>query len=171
MAKFIEAYQEVIKNEGVYSKDPTDTGGRTVLGISENNWPNWDGWKIVDTLLSAKDMATHQELQKKVQIFYLNNFWNPIKGDEIHSQMIANSILDFGVNAGVKVSVRLAQKVVGVKDDGIIGNNTLNALNFFDERLFIAEFKLAKIDRYCDIVDANASQLRFLKGWIRRALR
>jgi lysozyme family protein len=171
MANFIEAYQEVIKNEGVYSFDPNDSGGETLMGISKNNWPKWDGWKIVDTLSSPKEMAINVELQNKVQSFYLQNFWNPIKGDEIHSQVIANSIMDFAVNAGAKTSVRLAQKVVGVKDDGIIGNNTLNALNFFDERLFIAEFKLAKIDRYCDIVDEKPNQLKWLKGWVRRALR
>ena len=171
MAEFIEAYQEVIKNEGLFSNDALDSGGRTVLGISEKNWPKWDGWKIVDTLSSPKEMATHSELQKLVQSFYLQNFWNPIKGDSITSQKIANSIFDFAVNAGVKTSVMLAQRTIGVKDDGIIGKDTLSTLNSFGERLFIAEFKLAKIDRYCDIVDEKPSQLRFLKGWVRRALR
>jgi lysozyme family protein len=171
MAEFIEAYQEVIKNEGIYSFDPDDSGRRTCMGISEKNWPKWEGWKIVDTLSSPKEIATHPELQKKVQIFYLNNFWNPIKGDSISSQKIANSIFDFAVNVGIKISVMLAQRTVGVKDDGIIGKDTLTALNSFDERLFLAEFKLAKIDRYCDIVDEKPNQLKWLKGWIRRSLR
>jgi len=30
---------------------------------------------------------------------------------------------------------------------------------------------LAKIARYCDIVDNNQSQIKFLKGWIKRALK
>lgn len=171
MANFIEAFQKVILNEGLYSNDPDDAGGRTILGISENNWPNWAGWKIIDRLSSAKEMATNTELQNLVQQFYLNNFWDPIKGDLIPDQQIANSIFDFAVNAGVKTSVMLAQRVVGVDDDGAIGSNTLKAINAATPRLFIAEFKLAKIDRYCDIVDAKPTQIKYLKGWVRRALK
>jgi len=171
MANFIEAFQKVILNEGLYSNDPDDAGGRTILGISENNWPKWAGWKIVDRLASAKEMATNAELQNLVQSFYLINFWNPILGDQITSQKIANSIFDFGVNAGSNTSMELAQKTVGSYVDGKNGNNTLKALNSFDERLFVAEFALNKIDHYCDIVDKKPTQLKYLKGWVRRALK
>jgi len=171
MANFQQAFQRVTRNEGIYSKDKTDSGGETVLGISRNNWPKWEGWAIVDTLSAPKEMATHPKLQNLVQSFYLNNFWNTIKGDQINSQIIASSVFDFAVNSGVKTSVKLAQETVGVTADGIIGANTLRAINSVDERLFIAEFKLAKIGRYCDIVDKNPTQLRFFKGWVRRSLR
>jgi len=171
MAEFITAYQVVIGNEGIYSNDPDDSGKRTVMGISENNWPSWAGWKIVGQLSTPKEMATNTELQSLVQQFYLNNFWNPIKGDDIASQKIANSIMDAGVNMGVKTSVKLAQKTVGVSDDGVIGNDTIKALNASEERLFIAEFALNKIGRYCDIVDAKPNQIKYLKGWVRRSLR
>lgn len=171
MAEFITAYQVVIGNEGLYSKDPTDSGGETIQGISRNNWPSWSGWKIVDKLSTPKEMATNKELQGLVQQFYLNNFWDKIKGDAINSQIIANSIFDFAVNASVKVSVKLAQGVVGVVIDGIIGNNTITAINAANERLFAAEFKLAKIGRYCDIVGKNATQLKYLRGWVLRALK
>lgn len=50
MSEFIKAYQQMIPNEGVDSDDPTDSGGRTVFGISENNWPKWEGRAIVKTL-------------------------------------------------------------------------------------------------------------------------
>lgn len=171
MADFIQAFQKLILNEGIYSNDLDDSGGRTVLGISENNWPNWEGWKIVNQLSTVKEMATNEELQRLVRVFYLNNFWNPILGDKIESQKIANSIFDFGVNAGSGTSMELAQKTVGVYVDGKNGNNTLKALNEFDERLFVAEFALNKIERYCDIVDKKPTQLRFLKGWCRRSLK
>lgn len=171
MAEFIQAYQEVLLNEGLFSDDPTDLGKRTVMGISETNWPKWEGWAIINTLSSSKEIATNSKLQNLVQTFYLQNFWNPTKGDYITSQTVANSIFDFAVNTGVKTSVILAQKTIGAVADGIIGNNTITAINSTDERLFIAEFKLAKIDRYCDIVDAKPNQIKYLKGWVRRAMR
>lgn len=171
MAEFITAYQIILQNEGIFSDDPDDLGKRTVLGISENNWPSWEGWKIVDTLSTPKEMATHPRLQLLVQQFYLSNFWESIKGDLITSQNVANSIFDFSINSGVKTSVKLSQQVVGVVADGIIGKNTLTAINAANERIFIAEFKLAKIARYCDIVDAKPNQIKYLKGWIKRSLR
>lgn len=171
MAEFIKAYQVVLQNEGVYSNDPLDSGKRTVLGISEANWPLWAGWKIIDRLSTPKEMATTPELQSLVQQFYLNNFWEPIKGDEISSQFIASSIFDASVNMGIKPVVKLVQSVLGITTDGIIGNNTIKAINASEDRLFIAEFKLAKISRYCDIIDAKPNQIKYLKGWCRRALR
>lgn len=39
------------------------------------------------------------------------------------------------------------------------------------EDLFIANYKLAKIKRYTDIVDKNPKQLKFYKGWINRVLK
>lgn len=171
MADFIKAYQKVLLNEGIFSDDPTDNGGRTVLGISEKNWPNWEGWKIVNTLTSAKEIATNAKLQNLVQSFYLQNFWNKINGDIIASQKIAESIFDFSVNAGIKTSSSLAQTVVGSEPDGIIGKNTVAKLNIFNPTLFVAQFALLKIDRYCDIVDKKPDQLKYLKGWVRRTLK
>ena len=40
-----------------------------------------------------------------------------------------------------------------------------------NEKLFVANYKLARIKRYTNIVDKNGSQLKFYKGWIKRALR
>lgn len=40
-----------------------------------------------------------------------------------------------------------------------------------EEDLFIANYKLNRIKRYTNIVDKNSSQLKFYKGWIKRALR
>lgn len=39
------------------------------------------------------------------------------------------------------------------------------------EDLFIANYKLAKIKRYTDIVNKNPKQLKFYKGWINRVLK
>lgn len=171
MANFMLAYQTVLRNEGLYSNDQNDNGGETVLGISRNNFPSWAGWSIVDATQDKSQLAKNATLVSLVQVFYLENFWNPIMGDNIQEQDVADSIFDFAVNAGIKTSIRLAQSVVGTKDDGIIGTQTVYALNAYSPSLFVAQFKLKKIERYCNIVDKNATQLKYLKGWCRRALR
>lgn len=39
------------------------------------------------------------------------------------------------------------------------------------EDLFIARYKLGRIKYYTNIVDNNPSQIKFYKGWIKRALK
>lgn len=39
------------------------------------------------------------------------------------------------------------------------------------EDLFVARYKLGRIKYYTDIVDNNPSQIKFYKGWIKRALK
>jgi len=37
-------------------------------------------------------------------------------------------------------------------------------------KLFLAQFKVARVQRYIGIVDHDPTQLKFLKGWIKRAI-
>jgi lysozyme family protein len=57
-----------------------------------------------------------------------------------------------------------------VTPDGRFGPVTLQALNAIDPATFIPAFTLAKIARYRDIVSKDRTQLKFLLGWLNRAL-
>lgn len=50
MNKQIDLINMILRNEQGYWLDPDgiDSGGRTYKGISENNFPNWKGWKIIN---------------------------------------------------------------------------------------------------------------------------
>lgn len=165
MSNFNVAYERMISNEGGYklTSVENDRGGQTYAGISRNRWPDWAGWKDID-----KGSTPASEL---VRAFYKQNFWFPIQGEHIDAQAIASNLFDFAVNAGPKTAIKLAQIVVGVTPDGVIGNKTLSALNSIDRSLFVAYYALAKITRYRDIVTKDRSQSKFLLGWINRTLR
>ena len=163
MADFLPAYEAMIRNEGGYVLHdvPGDRGGQTYAGIARNMNPRWPGWALIDR---GQDVPA-----QLVREFYKINFWDPIQGDRITSQVIAQTIFDFHVNAGA-VARKLAQLVVGATPDGIIGDKTLAALNAYDEDRFVMAYALAKIARYRDIVSRDRSQLKFLLGWINRTL-
>lgn len=165
MADFKKALDEVLKHEGGYVNDHDDSGGETYKGISRNNWPKWTGWTYVD----AKEFGS-PSLQKEVEAFYRKNFWDEIKGDDIKSQIIATSIFDFAVNAGVKTSVVLAQYVVRASADGIIGGQTISLINSFDEDCFLSNFAIAKIARYIHIVKKHPTNKKYFFGWVCRTL-
>jgi lysozyme family protein len=174
MADFNVAYQIVLSHEGGYVIDPDDPGGETYRGVARKIWSKWEGWDIVDMLKTQtgfpNNLDRHADLQEMIKTFYQNNFWDKVKGDDIKEQEVANSIFDFGVNAGIRTSSALAQMVVGAKTDGVIGVNTLKALNAFNSEHFLASFTVAKIARYVSIIKKRPSSRKFLYGWIRRAI-
>ena len=175
MADFEPALAKVLKNEGGYVDDPDDPGGETYKGVARKMHSKWSGWDRIDLAKNRssfpKNLDADQELQDEIAQFYKVNFWDPIKGDDIDSQLVAESIFDFGVNAGVRTSARLAQEVVETAADGVIGPNSLSKLNAFDEDHFLASFTVAKIARYVAIIKRRPTSRKYLYGWVRRALR
>ena len=164
MAEFLPAFERMIVNEGGYVMHTVkdDRGGATYAGIARNFHPSWQGWKFIDQGETPPADLVRQ--------FYRSQFWHPLRLDEVTHQEVAANIFDFGVNAGISTAAKLAQLVAGATPDGKIGAKTLQALNGIDPDLFVARYALAKIARYRDIVRKDRSQIKFLVGWVSRAL-
>lgn len=154
--------------------------GYTFMGIYEGAHPNWSGWEIVyRTLKLYKDLekASYECYQNiflidLVEKFYKANFWNRLRLDEIKSDRIADLIFKFAVNVGTKRAVRYAQMIANVRLDGIIGANTINALNTLDSEYFKERYKAEFIKFYKGLVKDNPDRYNiFLKGWINRVKR
>lgn len=174
MADFEQAFQKTLANEGgfVHSNLPDDSGGETFAGVARNHHPTWPGWAIIDS------RGVHDpRLTGLVREFFLANFWNPIHGNDIASQMIAESIYDMAVNSGVGTAARLVQIAVGTVPDGVIGAKTLAAINALDaetipaEQVFNLQLFTLKVSRFLDIGRKKKSQRQFYQSWIDRALR
>jgi lysozyme family protein len=163
MAEFLPAFEAMIRAEGGYVLHtvPGDRGGMTYAGIARNMNPQWPGWALID---SQRDVPAQM-----VRDFYRAGYWNPIRGDDIQHQAIAQTIFDFAVNTG-KPARTLAQVVVGVTPDGTFGDKTVAALNAADPEKFVLSYALAKIARYRDIMTRDRTQLKFALGWINRTL-
>ena len=163
MADFEPAFQRTLKAEGGFrlTNIKGDRGGQTYAGIARKMHPRWPGWEWID-----RDETPPTDL---VRDLYPAEFWAPLQCSRM-AQEIAEDIYDFAVNAGPRVSAKLAQAVAGVVPDGVIGHKTIEALERIDPATFRPAFALAKIARYRDIVMRNRSQGKFLLGWINRTL-
>jgi len=174
MADFSTAFQLMIVHEGGYVNDPDDPGGETYKGVARKIFSKWSGWTTVDILKRQAGFPANldkdEDLQVAVSDFYRVNFWDKINGDQIANQEVANSIFDFGVNAGTGTSASLAQMVVNEKADGVIGTNSLKAINNFEADHFLASFTVAKIARYINIVKKRPTSRKYFYGWVLRAL-
>lgn len=164
MADFIPAFEKMIRNEGGYklTNIPGDSGGQTYAGIARNKNPQWPGWDAID----RGDTPSTSD----VRSFYKSHYWDKVGGDGL-PQEIADSIFDFGVNAGTTVSAKLAQLVVGATPDGVIGPRSQELLAQYDPAMFQVQFALAKIKRYLDICNAKPDQMKFMRGWLNRTFK
>lgn len=174
MAEFKHAFEKTIAHEGGYVNDPDDPGGETYKGVARKIHSKWLGWHTIDLLKRQSgfpaNLDTNEELQAEVENFYEIQFWNRISGSLIAEQAVANSIFDFAVNAGTSTSSVLAQAVAETPADGVIGKNSVEAINRMDADHFLAAFTVAKIARYVNIVKKRPTSRKYFFGWVIRAL-
>ena len=156
MADFNKAIDIVLMFEGGYVNDPDDPGAETKYGISKKAYPNLDIKEL--TLVQAKEI-------------YKKDYWDRIQGDNIPDQFIANLLLDSAVNLGVKKAVKLAQEILGVKVDGILGKETMYMLKLYDPYLLFNKYKLSRINYYTELCNRNHNLKKYLLGWINRVLK
>lgn len=160
-----KALAHTLKYEGGWVNDPHDGGLETYQGISRKYNPNWSGWAILDKL-NPRHGQIYPELSKSVAEYYRKQYWDKIQAGNIKDVKVAGFLFDFYVNSGSH-AVKAIQRLVGVADDGIVGNKTIQAINEYKGDLFGA-LKAQRIEFVNDIVKNNPSQQRFLSGWINR---
>lgn len=186
MAGFEAAYAATMRIEGGYANNPADKGGETYKGISRKNFPQWQGWKIVDLAKRTapnsidKVLAADKDLQLLVRKFYKANFWDVNRLDEVTSQVIAEELFDTGVNMGTGRAARFLQESLNLlnrnqknyKDiavDGIVGPQTLALTNNHPDK--VALYKMLNLmqgERYLDIMRNAPDQEGFAYGWLDR---
>jgi len=152
--------------------------GLTVGGIYQVAHPHWYGWSIVkaslarnndNMALASIELHANGAFISLVELFYKENYFNRLKLNFLHSQNTANEIFLFAVNSGSKNAVRKAQKLVGATEDGILGSQTIEALNNYDEELFDMQFDELELKFYDDLIKKKPSFAMFRNGWKKRA--
>jgi hypothetical protein len=151
----------------------------TYKGINRKAWPNWAGWKIIDTYLNGAPKVTEaisvqcnndSELEEMVLQFYRVNFWNKNSLDKINSQHIADEIFVSSVLTHPRTAAKFAQKVIGVPVDGAIGPITIKKLNEYDVALFDKKYDQEEINHYVELIAQKPKFKIYEKGWKNRAV-
>lgn len=175
----------LLQEEGGYANHPNDTGGETYAGVARNYHPRWSGWAIVDKykkiatnhngVLNKKELNAllggQMEVEREIEKFYISEFWNKIRGNEIVNDKVAANIFDFAVNAGVKRAIKAAQAALGLKQDGVIGPITLTAINRTSAADFVGLYASRRERFYRTLVSLNSKNKVFLANWLSRTER
>jgi len=157
--KFEKAIEYVLANEGCYVFDKNDPGGETKYGISQRAYPTLNIRAL--TLDEAKEI-------------YHRDYWLKCKIDQIANDIIATKLFDLSVNFGVNIATIIAQRALrscdkNVTEDGIIGPQTISAINETNAQCLFVAMKSEAAGYYRFIVVKNPNQKKFLHGWLNRA--
>ena len=166
MAKIEKLLLFIEQWEGGYVNDPNDLGGATNKGVTLKTWQSVGYDKNGDGKIDEEDLKriTSQDL---VTVVLRPYYWNRCQGDRIQSQAIANIFVDWAWLTGV-ITIKFTQKIVGVKEDGIVGEQTLRAINEADEKQLFERIKAERIAHIEQICKARPANNRFKKGWLNR---
>lgn len=162
-----ENYDQIMDWLAVYEggkvDDPDDPGGRTNRGVTQrvygayrraNGLPGADVWNMTDD--------EHDDI-------YLEQYWRPIWGDRLPSGVDA-SMFDWAVHGGVSRSVKTAQKITGVAQDGVMGNVTMTSILDYLERHGAVQFLTRFNDARLAYLQSRGHWWKYKNGWTRRVV-
>lgn len=154
----------ILKWEGGFVNDPDDLGGATNKGVTIATYTQYRKSKGLP-IPSVDDLKniSNDEWMDILKSLY----WNRWKADNINSQAVANILVDWVWASGVH-GIKRPQRVLGVKDDSIVGPITLHALNSANHQELFDKLKADRIKFIDEICLKRPINNRFKRGWLNR---
>lgn len=165
MAKIEQLIPFILRWEGGFVDDPHDRGGATNKGITIATYRFYRRQRgyATTTVADLKNISDAEWADVLKSLY-----WDKWQADKIVNQSIANILVDW-VWASGSYGIKLPQKMLGVAVDGIVGNQTLAAVNNYTPpcELFekIRQERIAFVNR---IVAARPANRKFRRGWLNR---
>ena len=168
---------QIIRVEGGYVNDPSDSGGETNFGITEAvaRSYGYDG--------SMFDMP-----RSVAYDIYAAKYWDAVRGDDLVSlsHNVAEEVVDTAVNMGPGRAGKFLQRSLNalnnrgelfadLKVDGQIGNATLTALSRYiehrDEQTLVKMLNCLQGAFYVDLAERREKDEKFVYGWFKNRVK
>lgn len=152
---FDKAFDRLMVNEGGYVNHPRDPGGETMYGVTKRVAVAHGYYGSMRNL--PKSFA--KEVAKK-------SYWDAAHCDKFDST-IAIQVFDAAYNHGPDRAIKFLQKAAGITGrqvDGIVGSQTLGAVNRLPANVIVFKFLAERLKFFTDLGTWSA----FGKGWSRR---
>ncbi len=156
----------ILSFEGGYVNHPNDRGGATNKGVTLKTWQAYGYDKTEDGKVDTEDLKRLSD-REVIDRILKPHYWDRCRADEILDQSVANIIVDWVWASGVW-GIKHTQGVVGLQRDGIVGQQTLKALNGCDAQELFSRLWSRREEHIRAIVRKDPTQEVFLRGWLRR---
>jgi lysozyme family protein len=157
----------LLEEEGGWSNHPSDKGGATMYGVTQATYNAWRRKK------KRSQQSVRSITQAESKELYKEEYWNAAYCDKL-PWPINYMTFDAAVNSGVSRAVRWTQGGLGLKPDGVIGNQSIlraeEVLRNGEARALVAIVD-KRVEFLARLVQKSPSQADFLLGWWRRTQR
>ena len=153
---------ERAKKSGL-ANDNDDLGGLTMVGVTYGTFEAYCRKKRIEPTpfkLQTIDYSDWLDILKTL-------YWDRWKADEIDNQSVANILVDWVWASGVH-GIKRPQLLLGVTADGIVGKNTLKAVNNYNSEELFAGIVFDREQFINEIVKARPRNEKFKNGWLNR---
>jgi lysozyme family protein len=158
MANYAKVIKKILKWEGGYAGN-IDGMTCTMKGVTLATYRKFFGKDK-----NCKDLIGIT--QTEWDLIFKEGYWDKWKADDINNQSIADLLVDWCWTSGI-YGIKLPQRVLGVKDDGVVGGKTIAAINDYpDQRELFDKLWNRRKKHFQDI--AKNGKEKFLKGWLNR---
>lgn len=164
---------EILRVEGGFVDDPSDSGGATNFGITE------------PVARAAGYTGSMRDFPKKMAFeIYSKRYWDSVCGDQIAelSERVAAEIVDTGVNMGTGRAAKFLQTSLNVLNDrarlysdisvdGAIGPGTIGALRAYlenrEEEVLLKALNCLQGAFYIELAQKRNKDEKFIYGWLK----
>jgi lysozyme family protein len=160
MANYTKIIPFILRWEGGFVNDPLDKGGATNKGVTLGTYRQFYG--ATATVEQLKNITVGEWNH-----IFKSGYWNKWKADEIRSQPVAKILVDWLWLSG-SPAIKLPQRLLGVAPDGVVGAQTIAAVNTADAKKLFADIMAARVQYINDIIVRTPTNERFRKGWMNR---
>ncbi len=170
MAAIEGSIKYVLDNEGGWT---IDDGGWTMWGIVVSDVAAYRN--VPASSITEQDMKNLSV--SEATAIYKKQYWDALNLDQVNDQNMATCIFDTGVNRGISVSAKYAQRVCNISGatlqvDGKIGPLSLIRINQMNRTIFIRNYEAMEMAGYEAILASNPSKYGIYRnGWESRARR
>ena len=155
--RFERAFALLRVHEGGYSDHKDDPGGATMKGVTQRTF-NAYRRRRGEPLVDVRNIT-----DAEVRDIYKHQYWDAVKADDLPPG-VAYTIFDAAVNSGPGQAARWLQRLIGVRVDGIVGNETIAAARESDAISLIEAYN----DTRLDFMRSLKHWGTFKNGWKRR---
>lgn len=154
------AKNTTLKLEAGFQNDRADRGNWTsgTIGVGECK-----GTKYGICAMSYPDLDIRNLTLDQAGEIYKKEYWDRTKCDWL-PDALSVAVFDYAIHSGTMQAIKDLQKALGVKADGIIGNQTLGACNSKPLKDTLVRY----FDNRLDFMIQCKAWPKYCKGWINR---